>query len=401
MRFLLLAPFLFAAQAAQPPRPVPPTRFVEPAGGRFALAADAGSRWVAFDLTPGNQVRFEMLVDGRPATALLDTGVSFTILSKAFAGVDPARVRPGGNATAIGGALAVGWTPLRFLQIGALTRTGGELAVAKLPAVATGSADGVDLLVGRDLLAGHALDIDYPGKRFRLLPSGARPFAGAGAPLAVSAARRVYEGEITVNGRRIAPVVVDTGDGSAVSLPRERWRAAGLDRLRTTTAIAYGAGGAVVSELAVLPSVGLGALRTGEVEVRQEPRGGYSEAIGAAGRVGTGLLGRYRVLLDPRAGRMVLSPGPEADRPAPRSTSGLLMGILPDRARVLHVMRGGPGAAAGWKAGEEVCAVDGTPIDRSYPTSPLATWTAGEPGRVVRLRLCGGGERTLTLRRFY
>ncbi len=398
LALLLMAPLPLAAQALRADLPVPvATRDA----GRFALAADAEARWVAFDLTPGNQIRFTMTVDGRPATAILDTGVSFSVLSRAFPGLDPARVQASGEASAIGGAVPIGWVPTREVKLGGVTRSGGGLVVAKLPALATGSAGAVDLLVGRDLLAPYALDIDHAGRRFRLILSGRLPFRGATAPLAVSASRRVYETRMTLGGRALAPVIVDTGDGSPVTVTRAGWAAAKLDAQPTTTSLSFGLGGSVVHELAVVPELGLGALTARNVEVRVEAEGGFSESIGVAGRIGTGFLQRYRVLLDPGAGRMVFSPGPTADAPPVRSTSGLLLGIMPNRIRVLHVMRNGPAAASGWKDGDLICSVDGEPVTPAYPTTPLALWTVGEPGRVVRLGMCAGPERSLTLRRFY
>jgi hypothetical protein len=396
-RVLLLAPLLVAAQA--PDAPPIPVANRDP--GRFAISADAEARWVAFDLTPGNQVRFDMSVDGRPATAILDTGVSFSVLSRKFGGLDPARVQPSGEASAIGGAVPIGWTPTATVALGGVTRTGGGLIVATLPAVATGSAAGVDLLVGRDLLAPYALDIDYAARRFRLLPSGRLPFRGAVASLGVSATRRVYETELRLGGRRVRPVIVDTGDGSALTVTRATWARAKLGALPTTSSLSFGLAGSVVHDLAIVPALGLGALSARNVEVRIEAADGFSGQIGVAGRIGTGFLQRHRVLLDPGAGRMVLSPGPRADAPPIRSTSGLLLGILPNRIRVLHVMRNGPAAASGWRDGDLICAVNGVAITPAYPTSPLALWTVGEPGRIVRLRTCAGVERALTLRRFY
>lgn len=394
---LLLAPLLFAGQAprVQPPRDA----------GTFALAADAEARWISFDLTPGNQVRFAMRVDGRAATAILDTGVSLSVLSDKFAGLDVKRVRSVGKASAVGGTVPVGAVLTARVELGAMTRTGGSLLVAAIPAAATGSAAGVDLLVGRDLLERYALEIDYPGNRFRLLASGRLPFRGFTAPLTVSRERRVYESALTLGGaggaRRLRPMVVDTGDGSPVTVTRAGWTAAALPGLTVTTAVLFGLGGRSVSELAIVPSLRLGELTAREVEVRIEPARGLSETIGVAGRIGSGFLGGYRVLLDPRAGRMVLSPGPHADQPPARSTSGLLLGALPDRLRVLHVMRGGPGAAAGWKDGETICSVEGEAITPAFLTGANADWTAGTPGRIVRLRTCTGVERSLTLRRFY
>ncbi len=391
---MLLLPLLVAAAA---PLALPAAQPV----GSATLARDAETRWVPFELTPGNQLRFTMTVDGRPATAILDTGVSYSVLSRRFAERSALKVRPGGNATAIGGVVDIGWTPTATIAMGGLTRRGGGLTVATLPAIATGSADAVDLLVGRDLTGGFALDIDYAGRRFRLLPSGRLPFRGFTAPLSISRDRLVYVSEVTLGAARLRPMVVDTGDGSSVTVTAGGWANARLPGTRTTTAISFGLAGAVISTIGIVPTLRLGELTARNVEIRVEPAGGFSDSIEAAGRIGSGFLQNYRVLLDPTAGRMILSPGPHADQPPVRSTSGLLVGVARDRLKVLHVMRGGPAQAAGWKEGDMICAVDGQTIPADYPTSPLASWSAGTPGRTVALRMCDGSERKLTLRYFY
>ncbi|RZM32361.1 MAG: hypothetical protein EOP67_28115 [Sphingomonas sp.] len=390
--------------SAREPSKSAPASATSPAArdrGVYHLAADAEARWIPFDLTPGNQIRFKMQLDGRDVTAILDTGVSYTLLAKASPAVDPAKLVAGGSATAIGGSVALGWMPTRSVALGGLARTGGGVTVADLPAIATGSASAVDLLVGADMLAGHALDIDYAAKRFRLLRSGRLPFKGENAPLRVSAERSVYESALTLGGRRLAPIVVDTGDGSSITVTAAGWQAANLKALRTTSAIAFGLAGPAVSGLAIVPEIRVGEMIAREAEVRIEPADGFSQAIGTAGRIGSGFLQNYRVLLDPGARRMVLSRGPKADLPPPRSTSGLLIGIEKDRLKILHVMRGGPAAASGWKDGDLICTIDGTPVTTGYSTSPIASWTAGMPGRVVTLGLCDGTIRKLELTHFY
>ncbi|QKS01953.1 hypothetical protein F9288_04965 [Sphingomonas sp. CL5.1] len=388
------APAALAAPPALPPASRAP--------GVMRLAPDADARWVSFDLTPGNQIRFEMTVDGRALTAILDTGVSYSVLAKRYAEAAKLPIAAGGSAAAIGGAVDIGWVATREVALGGLVRTGGGLSVADLPAIATGSARPVDLLVGRDMTGNYALDIDYAARRFRLLPSGRLPFRGESAPLAISREKRVYIGEVTLGAARLRPMVVDTGDGSAITVTSEGWRAARLTGVRTTTAISFGLAGSVVSTIGIVPALAVGQLVARNVEVRVEPVGGFSEAIGAAGRIGSGFLQNYRVLLDPAAGRMVLAPEAGADEPPLRSTSGLLVGVEPDRLRVLHVMRGGPAAAAaGWRAGDLICTIDGAPITRDYAITPLATWSAGEPGRTVTLGMCDGSIRKLTLAAFY
>lgn len=368
----------------------------------FILAPDAEARWVPFTLTPGNQIRFTMALNGRPITAVLDTGVSYSVLARRYADAAKIATASAGVATAIGGTVAIGSVATEHIAIGAMSRRGGSLSVADLPALATGSAVAIDLLVGRDLLAGYALDIDYARHRFRLLPSGRLPFTGASAPLWIARDKLVYATEMTLGGQQLRPVVVDTGDGSAVTVTEAGWRAAALPGIRTTTAISYGLAGSSVSMLGIVPTLSLGELAARNVEVRVEPRGGFSDAIGVAGRIGSGFLQRYRVLLDPAAGRMILQAGATADAAPLRSTSGLLAGLVGgDRLRVLHVMRGGPAAAAGWKAGEEICAVNGEAITPAFPRSANARWSADSPGKTVTLGMCGGAVRMLTLAAFY
>lgn len=369
--------------------------------GRSALADDAERRWIPFDLTPGNQIRFTMSVDGRPVTAILDTGVSYSVLAQRYADAHGLAVRAEGRATVIGGTVAIGRVATRTVAIGAVTRRGGSLAVADLPAAATGSALAVDLLVGRDLTAPYALEIDYRARRFRLLRSGSAPFSGATAPLSIAPDRMIYVSALTVGGRTLAPMVVDTGDGSAVTLGTPAWQAVRPAAGTVTTTVSFGLAGPVVNDLAIVPELRLGAAIARDVEVRVEPVGGFSDTIGVAGRIGSGFLQRYRVLLDPAAGHMLLAATPGGDAPAVRSTSGLLLALAGDRLRVLHVMRGGPAAADGWRGGDTICAVDGTRIGPGYAGSALAGWSAGTPGRTVALDRCDGTRRTLTLRRFY
>jgi hypothetical protein len=365
------------------------------------LSADTEDRWIPFDLTPGNQIRFTMELDGRPVTAILDTGVSMSVLAQRYAEANRLSVAAEGRAQAIGGTVDVGTVATTRLAIGGLERRGGTLAVAALPAAATGSATAVDLLVGRDLTGAFGLDIDYAQRRFRFLKSGRMPFAGTTAPLAIAPERQVYVSQVTLGGARLQPMIVDTGDGSAVTLGAPGWRAARPPAGPVTTTVAFGLKGPVVSEVAIVPNLVVGNMVAHNVEVRIEPAGGFSDTLGVAGRIGSGFLQRYRVLLDPGAGHMLLSPGPDADRPPLRSTSGLLLGLATDRLRVLHVMRASPAADAGWREGETVCAVDGAAITPAYAASPLAQWTTGAPGRTVSFRMCDGTARTLVLRAFY
>lgn len=358
------------------------------------LATDSDARWVSFELTPGNQIRFRTLLNGRWVDALLDTGVTDSAVTTRFARTAGLKPLVPGRADAIGGSVALSWTGIDRVEVGGLVRTGGRIAIIDADPRVTGSAP-VDLFVGSDLLAGHALEIDYDAQRFRLLPSGRLPFRGVTLPLRLADRSGLYVSELALGDRTVRPVIVDTGDGGMVSLTRSVWRASAPPSVRTTTAITWGLGGVVENELAIVSASRIGGL-AGEVELRVEADTGFSARKGAAGRIGGGLLRRHRVLLDPGAGRMVLAAGERAAWPVTRSTSGLMVAPDGDRLRVIHVMRDSPAAVSGWRAGTLICAVDGAPV-----ATAARDWAIGTPGRRVGLTLCDGSERSLTLASFY
>ncbi|MBN8815496.1 MAG: aspartyl protease family protein [Sphingomonas sp.] len=372
-----------------------------PMADHSVLAPDAEAQWVPFDLTPGNQIRFRMTIDGRAANALLDTGFNQTVISRRWANAARLSIAPRGTATAIGGAVAMGAVDGRTLTIGGLTKTGGWLGVLDLPDSATGGSDAIDAVIGGDLLRHYALDIDFAQRRFRLLPSGRLPFAGQSAPLSIAERTGLYISETRIDGARLRPMIVDTGDGATLAVSAEAWAAIGARRTPTTTTVSYSVAGPVQSDFTVLPEIAVGDATLRQAETTIEANGGFSARMGASGRIGAGFLQRFRVLLDPLAGRMVLAANADTDRAPLRSTSGLLVRTEQDRLRVLHVMRGSPAAAGGWQPGEEICGIDGISVSAGYRSDPIAMWPAGNPGRVVRLRLCGGSTRALTLARFY
>ena len=377
--FLLLGMPAFAQKPA--PAPI------------LTLASDTEARWVPFELTPQDQIRFTLEFDGKPVTAMLDTAVSVTAISRACARRMKLRTDGERSAAAIGGAVGIEWADAASISFGGLRRTGGKLAVLDLAQAATGG-DSVEMLIGIDLVGGYALDVDYPARRFRLLQSGRMPFAGASAPLRIGTDLSFYITEMALHAVRVRPMVIDTGDGGALTVSRDVWRPHDTLAPRMTTTMSHGLAGPVVTDLAILPELMLGALTARNVAMNVERSDGYSNRIGVAGRIGSGFLKRYHVLLDPKAGHMILSPGPEADRPPVRSTSGLLVEAQEGALVVLHVMKDGPGEKAGWRAGERICSVDGA-------SPPVSDWPAGAPGRTVTLGLCGGGERRLTLAAFY
>ncbi|WP_109809259.1 aspartyl protease family protein [Sphingosinithalassobacter portus] len=364
---------------------------------QIRLSDDSEARWIPFELTEHNQIVFTMTFAGEAATALLDTGLSDTLVSDRLAAATGLRSSVGEQAAAIGGDVSLRWAASPALGFGGLSRSGGRIGIASLD----GAGSGIDLLIGSDILSCCALDIDYDARRFRILPSGRLPFRGKSASLHLTPSSRSYVTRGSLAGATLSPMIVDTGDGAAITIARTIWDASDYAAAPTTSTIAFGLGGAIETDVAVISEIEIADVKARQVEVRIEDARGFSTRIGAAGRIGSGFLLGYRVLLDPRAGRIVLSPGGKAGAAPLRSTSGLLLAFQGDELRVLHVMRHSPAARAGWRVGDRICAADGISVRDGVSATGLVGWTVGAPGRTVHIAMCDGSERSLTLANFY
>lgn len=357
------------------------------------LAPDSAQRWASFQIVPVNQIRLTVLVDGAPVRAILDTGASYTVVSQRYAAQRRLAVRSAPASAAIGGSIGAQWANLDAVSIAGLVRRNARVAVVDLPDRATGG--GIDVLIGRDLIEDYALEIDFAARRLRLLPSGTLPFAGVTVPLSIGGDWPMLTSSATLGGHSVNRLIIDTGDAGDLTLTQAGWNSVQRQPPPSST-MTNGIGGSTVAGMAVLPELQLGGAPARPIDVLVEPVGGFTETIGMNGRIGNGVLRRFHVLLDPHAGRMVLRPGNETVAPPIRSTSGLLVERGSDRMTVIHVMRASPAAADGWREGEQICRVDGHGVDRSTGTD----WQVGRPGRIVRLTLCSGEARALTLRSF-
>src|SRR3546814_7765043 len=73
-----------------------------------------------------------MTVDGHPATAILDTGVSYSVMSRRYAAATGERIVEHGTADAIGGAVPLAWAATRKLVLGGVTRPRSEEHTSEL-----------------------------------------------------------------------------------------------------------------------------------------------------------------------------------------------------------------------------------------------------------------------------
>jgi len=202
-----------------------------------------------------------------------------------------------------------------------------------------------------------------------------------------------------------APVVVglDTGQGGALSVFRHYAEERGfLTGRPVSEARGGGVGGATTMKTATLRTVTIAGY-----ELRDVPAafptvdvGGAFDTKRQAGNLGAGLLSRFRVLFDYPHGVLWLEPGPHLAAPLPKDRCGLGLQWADGSLTVAFVAPGSPAAAAGWKAGERVAALDGKPAGADY-WKTMASWADATAGTEVSLTLADGTLRKLVLRDFY
>ncbi|RSU16965.1 hypothetical protein CA224_23765, partial [Sphingomonas koreensis] len=164
-----------------------------------------------------NQIRVRTLLNVRWVDGVHGTGVSGDAVSARFARTASMKPLVAGQADGIGGSVALSWGAIERIEVGGLVRTGGRIAIIDTDPRVTGPAP-VDLFIGADLLAAHALEIDYDTQRFRLLPSGRMPFRGTTAPLRLAGPAGLYPSDVDAGRRGDRPTDVDTRDVHRVTV---------------------------------------------------------------------------------------------------------------------------------------------------------------------------------------
>lgn len=153
----------------------------------------------------------------------------------------------------------------------------------------------VDGLLGADFFRGRVAQFDYAGQVLRLLPSGSAVDGAVVLPLRLG--RGAFCVPLRVNGGRAKWVRLDTGCAKPL-----HWVTKDIRRETSTPQVCIGL--ADVQVPFATASVQIGRERIDSIEV-----GLHKHEIfqGEAGLLGNGLLSRYIVTLDAKAGRVMFS----------------------------------------------------------------------------------------------
>ena len=363
----------------------------------FAAKADA----IPFELFRGTRIFLDGTINGHPASMLLDSGASSIVLGEAFA----ARIGAGeGHATVsrgIGGDVASRRVSNISVRVGPLGISRASAVVLDLSQIERGVGRPIDAILGMEAFRAGIVDIDFSARTIRFAPaSGFSPPAGAIAvPIRQEHGRRTIP--IAIGSGPLLQADLDLGHGGSLLLSREVWqRDAGIAALPSVQTSAGGVGGRVPKRVVTLPSVSLGGHIFRAVPTLLNE--GANDLPVSGGNVGIDLLQRFRLLFDYGRSTLYLLPNPAAmAEPLPKNRMGLRLELAGERLRVAEVMPGSPAAEAGWRVGDEIASVNGTPVDAHFWSGDDARFSILPAGTRVELVRTDGTALPLTLRDFY
>jgi predicted aspartyl protease len=372
-------------------RPLPKVHFADGA---------ASTAWLPISWFDGLHILVRGTVAGRPSDIVIDSGAQVTFLSESFAKhlrlKQSGRMRAGGTGGTQGASLARGVD----VEIGALSLSNLTVAVTDLRDFEKMSGREFPALVGRELFNGAVVDIDYPGARIAFHdPARYQPEPEARRVPLLPGDNGKLLVEATVEGLPAALFSVDTGSGTTLSLFEGFVENNGLleNRSPRSSRASSGIGGSREATIATLKSFNIGGFELHDMpaEFHDAKRGGFS-AHNIAGNLGAQVLSRFRVAFDRTNAVMYLSPSPGWDtEPFWKNRSGLGLRSQAAYYEVTSVAPGSPAAAAHWKVGQRIVAIDGNPVE------PYQDWRTLPAGTKVVLKDGSGAERTLVLADYY
>jgi predicted aspartyl protease len=365
--------------------------------GSFDLVE--AERWIALERTKTPHLVVKVAVDGKIVPALLDTGAPVSVLDSAFAKSLNMEVRSEGRIEGFGGSAEYGLARFKSFAIGGYRHGGGSIGVVDLSRTRAATGLPYSVIVGSDLLAYTALEVDCDHRRLRILPSGSRTLEGTAVPLRTQPPADRFITTVSIDGHALDTAVVDTG-ADEMAIRESTLSELGLEPNRLTDIMAMGIGGKHVLRYFRVDAVQFGDAQVDRIPAHIETSV-FPDPTPFQALIGMDLLRHFNFLIDPGAGHIIVAPRTTPVFRRAISTSGIQGEYRDDGAIIMHVMRGSPAAAAGLHDGDRVCAVDGAKVDATWQNSKLGNWHTDKPGRRVTLRLCDGREKILTLAEFY
>jgi hypothetical protein len=375
------------------------------AGRSRILGGKHSTGWSDFRFHREGLIMMLGSLKGRPARVLIDSGVSHVIVNHSFA--QQAGLRRTGSAriSAVAGSTSGTAYVGVVVDVGGVRVTANQAIGADLSQIGRVSGQEIDVIIGRDLFDFLIVDIDFPSRKIAFH----NPRAYGPPPNAVPVPARALG-----NGLRYLPISVaglapvkatfDLGARAALLMSGVYATRHGLMKGRpVSTFVSVGVAGPSASKIFTADGVNFAGLSLRGVPVVVPAAwGNDARDIDSPIYVGLGLLSRFRIITDYPSERIWFVPSAQAtSQPFRKDRSGTQLVLEANVLRVMHVSEGSPAAAAGWRVGDRITAVNGRQVDATYYDSELHAWQYAAAGTAATLRLHDGSERRLILQDYY
>ena len=370
--------------------------------GAAAFEGGIGSTGrIAIDFWDGQHIGLPVEINGVATGALLDSGSERTVLDAGFA--KRVGVRPTGEALATGiagsesGQVATGVD----ITMGSLRLEGLTTQVLDLSGLEKYAGRPLSVVLGEDVFRRTIVDIDPADDTIAFhAPASFRAPAGA-TRLALGKAGGLRVVDVAIEDGPLIPLLFDLGSGIPVTLAPAYWRQhLDLRSRATSTSLAAGVGGTKESVTCTLRSVQLAGVLLASVPAALESEPAVEVHAGTLGTLGFPVLRRFHLFVDDAHDALYLVPDPRAfERPFARDRLGLSLVREGEILRVVHVGRGSPAAAAGFRAGDQVTALDGRPAG-TWTRRDLGALADRPAGTAVSIRSSDGTVRRIVLEDF-
>lgn len=334
------------------------------------LAASGPVAEVPFTQPRGNLL-VPLTVNGHEGVrAMFDTGMPEGLFfydpalgdSLGFAYVGNAQVMGGGSGSKVG-KVAMGAT----FSLGGASFTGERaIVLAERHEFADLAADAI---VGQSVFDRYVVGIDFVARKIRLYdretfdPSR----AGEALPLSFLHGKPVVEGALELEEGKSLPVklTLDTGFVGSLSIDIDTLAGAKVPAKGVEAVIGSGIAGSFRGRRARVAAFRIGSSRLPAViaDFPSNDSGVLGKRDADNGIFGLGILRRFEVTIDYAGKRLWLKPNAAFGEPFETNMAGLMLrGAAGGKLRVLDLVEGSSGAAAGLKVDDLLVAIDGRPV---------------------------------------
>ncbi len=343
-----------------------------------------------------NHVYVEATVNGKgPYTFIVDTG-GHTLISPRAAAEGGLKVEGAGKTSGAGeGTGTTGFARYREIALGPVRLTDQPAFITN---IYDRNIEGVpiDGMVGFELFARFAVEIDYGAKTMTITDFAAFDPIGAGTAIPF----RFYDHLPAVRGfidGLPARFDIDTGSRSELDITSPfvaRYRLRDRYQPGISAITGWGVGGASRSYVVRIPSLTLGAVKIPSiVSGLSEDKSGSTSDPNYEGNIGSGLLKRFVTTFDYSRRTMYLKQlDPQPPDAGAFDRSGLWINASDGGFQVENIASGGPAEQAGLLKGDIITAINGKPA-RPAELSDARTLLRSLPaGTVVDLSILRSGK---------